>query len=160
MSGAPLLPAMLGQAAESKGKTRPRAQVNTPARIFLVTTAFVYVGLIVILPFINIFIQVTKITGIELERTIISRLPLGLTPSWQAFRNGVGPFIENIMDEDFLHAVSPYPCTLDPDEVSNPKIPLTGSERIQQHAWQHDHGPSCVEVAPCCRSSSRCCWPA
>ena len=41
---------------------RAAVQVNTPARIFLVSTAFLYVGLIVILPFVNIFIQVRQVS--------------------------------------------------------------------------------------------------
>ena len=40
-----------------------RAQVNTPTRLALVSVAFLYVGLIVILPFGNIFIQVQGVAG-------------------------------------------------------------------------------------------------
>ena len=53
-------------------------EVNSPARLLLVGVGVAYVSLILLLPALNVF--------------------------YQAFRNGVGPFIENVLDPDFLHA--------------------------------------------------------
>ena len=52
--------------------------MNSPARLLLVGVGVAYVSLILLLPALNVF--------------------------YQAFRNGVGPFIENVLDPDFLHA--------------------------------------------------------
>jgi sulfate/thiosulfate transport system permease protein len=53
--------------------------VNTPVRLALVSIGFLYIGLIVLLPFANVF--------------------------YQAFHNGLEPFIESITDPFFLHAI-------------------------------------------------------
>ena len=58
--GAPVsLPEFLPLQAHANAGSEQGAcvQVNTPVRVALVSVAFLYVGLIVILPFINIFIQ-------------------------------------------------------------------------------------------------------
>ena len=54
-------------------------EVDSPARLVLVAIGIAYVSLILLLPAANVF--------------------------YQAFRNGIGPFVENVLDPDFLHAV-------------------------------------------------------
>lgn len=53
--------------------------VDTPAKMLLVGIAVTYMGLIVIFPFANVF--------------------------YEAFRNGLSPFLDTITDPDFLQAV-------------------------------------------------------
>ena len=65
----------MGAAGGHGGRGEP---VNTAARRVLLGVAVAYVSLVVIIPFINVFIQ--------------------------AFHNGVGPFLEHVLDPDFAHA--------------------------------------------------------
>lgn len=57
----------------------PNQPLDTPGKKILVGTAVAYMSLIVILPFLNVFLQ--------------------------AFRHGFGPFLETLTDVDFLQAV-------------------------------------------------------
>ena len=54
-------------------------QVDTPGKKALVGIAFGYLGVVLFLPALNVF--------------------------YQAFRNGVGPFLYHLTDPDFLQAV-------------------------------------------------------
>lgn len=66
----------MGKRPSGAGGGQP---VNTPGRIFLVGTGVLYISLMILLPFANVF--------------------------YQAFSNGIEPFIESVTDPDFAHAV-------------------------------------------------------
>ena len=68
-----------GGGVGSKAKSNGGAEVDTPGRAALVAIGLSYVGLVLFLPAANVF--------------------------YQAFRNGFGPFWDNVTDPDFLHAV-------------------------------------------------------
>lgn len=68
-----------GGGVGSKAKAVGGAELDTPGRVALFTIGISYMALILFLPAANVF--------------------------YQAFRNGVGPFVENVTDPDFLHAV-------------------------------------------------------
>lgn len=68
-----------GGGVGSKAGDASGDDVDSPGRLLLVAVGVAYVALILLLPAANVF--------------------------FQAFRNGVGPFVENVLDPDFLHAV-------------------------------------------------------
>ena len=68
-----------GGGVGSKAGGAAGEEVNSPGRALLLGIGILYVALILLLPAANVF--------------------------YQAFRNGFGPFIENVLDPDFLHAV-------------------------------------------------------
>ena len=102
-------------------------QVDTLGKKVLVGIAFAYVGVVLLLPFVNVFYQarfspcrrccLARDTRPSHHSSAHSSHALAMTMSvsWslgeQAFRNGAGPFIEHLMDEDFLHAVSSHAST-------------------------------------------------
>ena len=100
--------------------------MDTPVRKVLLGIAVAYTVLIVVVPFLNVFLQVSawptqlinlphctsvirnydgddRIPTPVMDRQIVSKTHM------QAFGNGFGPFLEHLADEDFLHAVS---CSL------------------------------------------------
>eukprot|EP00898_Chlorokybus_atmophyticus_P005109 jgi/Chlat1/559/Chrsp103S01132 len=60
-------------------KSKAGIEVKTPGQILLLTTALGYMALVLLVPTVNVFVQ--------------------------AFSGGVGPFLHNLTDPDFLHAV-------------------------------------------------------
>ena len=68
-----------GGGVGSKAGGASGEEVDSPGRLLLVGVGIAYVALILLLPAANVF--------------------------FQAFRNGVGPFVENVLDPDFIHAV-------------------------------------------------------
>lgn len=68
-----------GGGVGSKAGGASGEEVNSTSRLLLVAVGIAYISLILLLPAANVF--------------------------YQAFRNGFGPFIENVLDPDFLHAV-------------------------------------------------------
>ncbi|KAK9814851.1 hypothetical protein WJX73_000206 [Symbiochloris irregularis] len=68
-----------GGGFQGSSTRRKLEKVDTPTKKLLLGTAIGYVSLVILVPTLNVFVQ--------------------------AFRSGVGPFISNIMEEDFLHAV-------------------------------------------------------
>ncbi len=111
-----------------------KLQVDTLGKKVLVGVAFSYVGIVLLLPFLNVFYQVrpwppTLTAPAGAACTCGGRVSFCVAPHGpvqqeesaavkgcasccaQAFRNGFGPFIEHLTDEDFLHAVrSTHSC--------------------------------------------------
>ncbi len=100
--------------------------------------AFAYVGLVLFVPFLNVFVQVCT-SPLAPTSSLMHLQPADASPlnvscpnnkrpllkgamSLQAFGNGVGPFVEHLMDEDFLHAVS----SIAPRRYYYPLSVLTG----------------------------------
>lgn len=69
-----------GEGGMTTRKTKEGAPVETWQSALMVGVAVSWVGFVVLLPFLNVFIQ--------------------------AFAEGIGPFISNVTDPDFLHAVT------------------------------------------------------
>jgi len=98
--------------------THTAVQVDTPGKKLLVGVAIGYLALVLLVPTVNVFVQVTicpiHAVHVKSEMVKLSVIPprdvnLNIHPAvLQAFARGVGPFISNITEPDFLQAVSPF----------------------------------------------------
>lgn len=96
--------------------THIAVQVDTPGKKLLVGVAIGYLALVLLVPTVNVFVQVTacpihavhaKLEMVKLNVTPPHGVNLNIHPAvLQAFARGVGPFISNITEPDFLQAVS------------------------------------------------------
>lgn len=98
-------------------------QLDTTGKKLLVATAVLYVGVVIFVPFINVFFQVSHLQttlgdtfrisclSCTFDKYCVTPIAEGFAKFdavgvCQAFRSGLGPFMEHLVDEDFLHAVS------------------------------------------------------
>ncbi len=94
--------------------THAAVQVDTPGKKLLVGVAIGYLALVLLVPTVNVFVQVPicPIHSIHVKSHMVNVIPphnvnLNIHPAGlQAFARGVGPFISNITEPDFLQAVS------------------------------------------------------
>jgi len=96
--------------------THTAVQVDTPGKKLLVGVAIGYLALVLLVPTVNVFVQVTIccIHAVHLKSEMVKlnvipphNVNLNIHPAaLQAFARGVGPFISNITEPDFLQAVS------------------------------------------------------
>jgi len=90
-------------------------QVDTPGKKLLVGVAIGYLALVLLVPTVNVFVQVTicpiHAVHVKSDMVKLNVIPphdvnLNIHPAvLQAFARGVGPFISNITEPDFLQAV-------------------------------------------------------